>query len=169
MDGKARAQEYGDQQYQYDPFGFGGFGGQRQNTEQASQDEQYLRSAASYIQSGYFREGLNVLNQISSDKRKGLWYYYSAMANYRMGNIVLAKEHAEVACRFEPGNFAFRQLYSAITGGEGRYQQRSMRYGGNPTMQMPNYCAQTFMTLFCLAAAHAAVYTLRGMKSRFVL
>ena len=157
MDGKARAKEYGGGQYQYDPFGFTG---QRQTQEQAGQDEQYLRSAASYIQSGYFREGLNVLNQIPSDKRRGLWYYYSAIANYRLGNMVIAKEHANIACSFEPTNFAFRQLYAAITSGEGRYQQQSRRYGGNPTMQMPNYCAQTAAALFIMTMCCGGGYGL---------
>ncbi len=156
MDGKANAQEFG-AQYQYDPFGFGD---QRTQREQTSQDDQYLRSAASYIQSGYYREGLNVLNQISSDRRKGLWYYYSAMANYRLGNVVIAKEHANIACSFEPSNFAFRQLYTAITGGEGRYQQRSAGYGGNPSMQMPNYCAQTAATLLLMSLCCGGGYGL---------
>ena len=156
MDGKARAREFGEQS-QYDPFGFGT---RQQTYEQENQDESYLRSAASYIQSGYYREGINVLNQIPSSKRRGIWYYYSALANYRLGNVVMAKEHANIACSFEPQNFAFRQLYAAITSGEGRYQQRSRRYGGNPSMQMPNYCAQTAATLFIMSMCCGGGYGL---------
>ncbi|MBR6473325.1 MAG: DnaJ domain-containing protein [Firmicutes bacterium] len=143
----------------YDPFGFGGFsgfggfGGQGQGyqQQQQSQEEQYIRSAASYIQSGYYREGLNVLNEIPQDKRRGLWYYYSALANYHVGNNMTAVEHAKVACEFEPNNFQYRQLLSALTGGERRYQQRSGQYGGNPTMQMPNYCIRYAMALMCMS------------------
>ena len=38
--------------------GFGGYGGQRQGQagQGESQDDQYMRSALSYIQNGYFRE-----------------------------------------------------------------------------------------------------------------
>jgi molecular chaperone DnaJ len=155
--GKAQAQTgYGGYGYGggqgFDPFGFGGFGGQGQAYQQeASQEEQYLRSAAQYIQSGYFREGLNVLEQIPKEKRRGTWYYYSAFANYRAGNNATALEHAKIACEFEPNNFQFRQLLSIITGGETRYQQRSGQYGGNPTMQMPNYCARTAMAFLCMS------------------
>lgn len=153
--GKTQAQSgYGGYGYGggqgFDPFGFGGFGGQAYQQE-VSQEEQYLRSAAQYIQSGYFREGLNVLEQIPKDKRRGTWYYYSAFANYRTGNNAIALEHAKIACEFEPNNFQFRQLLSIITGGESRYQQRSGQYGGNPTMQMPNYCARTAMAFLCMS------------------
>ena len=153
--GKTQAQSgYGGYGYGggqgFDPFGFGGFGGQAYQQE-VSQEEQYLRSAAQYIQSGYFREGLNVLEQIPKDKRRGTWYYYSAFANYRTGNNATALEHAKIACEFEPNNFQFRQLLSIITGGETRYQQRSGQYGGNPTMQMPNYCARTAMAFLCMS------------------
>ena len=110
-----------------------------------------MSSAAQYIQNGYYREGLNVLEQISKDKRRGLWYYYSAFANYRTGNNATALEHAKIACEFEPNNFQYRQLLSIITGGETRYQQRSGQYGGNPTMQMPNYCARTAMAFLCMS------------------
>ena len=163
--GKAQTQDgYGSQgagrQYGgqgFDPFGFGGFGGfgfggQGQGfSRETSQDEQYLNSAAQYIQNGYYREGLNVLEQIPSDKRRGQWYYYSAFANYRTGNNAIALEHAKAACEFEPNNFQYRQLLSLITGGETRYQQRSGKYGGNPSMQMPNYCVRTAMALICMS------------------
>ena len=142
----------------FDPFGFGGFWGNAGQggfgggfQQEQTQEEQYLRSAANYINSGYFREGLNVLNEIPTDKRRGRWYYYSAFANYRTGNNVTAREHAQVACEFEPNNMQYRQLLSIITGGETRYQQRSGQYGGNPTMQMPNYCARTAMAFLCMS------------------
>ena len=141
----------------YDPFRefWEAFTGQSQGGQsyqrQQTQEEQYLRSAANYIQGGYYREAINVLNDIPTDKRRGQWYYYSAFANYRIGNNVLAVEHAKVACEFEPNNFQYRQLLSAMTGGETRYQQRSGQYGGNPTMQMPNYCARTAMAFLCMS------------------
>ena len=157
--GKA-ADPYGQQTYggpqSYDPFGFGGFGnfggfGQEYQQRQQSQEDQYLNSAVNYISGGYYREGLNVLNEIPTDKRRGLWYYYSAFANYKVGNNALAVEHARTACEFEPDNFRYRQLLMAMTGGETRYQQRSQQYGGNPTMQMPNYCMRTAMAFMCMS------------------
>ena len=130
-----------------DFWGFGGFGGQQsQKTE--SQDEQYMRSALNYIQNGYYREGLNVLEQVKD--RKGPWYYYSAFANYRIGNNAEALEHAKAACAFEPNNFYYASLLSQLQGGENRYQQRSARYGGNPSMGKTNYLGQICTTFLCL-------------------
>ena len=122
-----------------DFWGFGGFGGQQsQKTE--SQDEQYMRSALNYIQNGYYREGLNVLEQVQD--RRGPWYYYSAIANYRIGNNAIALEHAKIACSFEPNNFTSASLLNQLQGGGVRYQQRSAGYGGNPTGTYSNHCMQ---------------------------
>lgn len=140
-----------------DIFGFGrGFyqnQGQNQGYYQReeTQEEIYLKSAAQYISSGYFKEGLNVLMQIESSKRNGTWYYYAAYANYRLGNKKDAIELAKIACDMEPTNYQFRELYATLTGGQTRYQQTSERYGGNPTMIDPNYCGRV-AGFMCLAS-----------------
>ena len=138
-------------QAQYDPFGFGQSQYNQYGQQEETQDEQYLRSAVNYIRGGYYREGLNVLNDVSTNNRRGAWYYYSAFCNYKLGNNVIAKEHAQIACQFEPNNFAFAQLLAAISGGGARYQRMSENYGGNPSMQMPNYCARTAMAFLCMS------------------
>ncbi len=130
-----------------DFWGFGGgaggysygYGGQASGRAE-SQDDQYLRSALNYIQSGYFREGLNVLEQVKD--RKGQWYYYSAFANYHLGNNAIALDHAKTACAFEPNNYNYAMLLNRLQGGGQRYQQRSAHYGGNPTMGMSSHCMQ---------------------------
>lgn len=137
-------------------FGFGGFGdfrgfggqsGAGQGAQAESKDEQYLRAALNYIQNGYYREGLNVLEQV--EDRRGSWYYYSAIANYKVGNNAIALDHAKTACAFEPDNPYYRSLLSRMQGGENRYQQRSAHYGGNPSMQGSNYCGQLCGTMLC--------------------
>lgn len=137
--GKSQPQQgFGD-----DFWGFGGqgFGGQSTGRQQSeTKDEQYLRSAANYIQNGYYREGLNVLEQVQD--RRGRWYYYSALANYKVGNNAIALDHARTACAFEPDNFYYASLLQRLQGGETRYQQRSSQYGGNPSMAGTNYCGQ---------------------------
>ncbi|MBQ8563581.1 MAG: J domain-containing protein [Firmicutes bacterium] len=122
-------------------YGYGGQGGYNQAGGRAeTQDDQYLRSALNYIQSGYYREGLNVLEQVKD--RKGPWYYYSAFANYHLGNNAIALEHAKIACSFEPNNYNYAMLLNQLQGGGQRYQQRSARYGGNPVSGMNNHCMQ---------------------------
>ena len=137
--GKGQAQQaYGD-----DFWGFGGqgFGGQGAGYQQGeTKDEQYMRSAANYIQNGYYREGLNVLEQVQD--RNGQWYYYSAFANYKVGNNAIAIDHARTACALEPDNYYYANLLNQLQGGETRYQQRSSQYGGNPSMAGSNYCGQ---------------------------
>lgn len=121
-------------------FGGQGFSGRKSGNQSETKDEQYLRSAANYIQNGYYREGLNVLEQVQD--RRGAWYYYSAIANYRVGNNAIAIDHARTACAFEPDNFYYAGLLQRLQGGESRYQQRSTQYGGNPSMAGNNYCGQ---------------------------
>lgn len=113
----------------------GGYGGRAE-----TQDDQYMRSALNYIQSGYYREGLNVLEQVK--ERRGQWYYYSAFANYHLGNNGIALEHAKTACSFEPNNYNYAMLLNQLQGGGRRYQQRSANYGGNPSSGMSNHCLQ---------------------------
>ena len=132
--------------------GFGGFGGYngyggRNAGSAESQDQQYLRSALNYIQNGYYREGLNVLEQVK--ERKGQWYYYSAFANYNIGNNAIALEHAKIACSFEPNNYAYASLLNQLQGGGMRYQQRNAYYGGNPTGVYTNHCMQICGSVMC--------------------
>ena len=106
-----------------------------------------MRAALNYIQNGYYREGLNVLEEV--EDRRGPWYYYSAIANYKVGNNAIALDHAKTACAFDPDNPYYRSLLSSLTGGEDRYQKRSAGYGGNPSMQGSNYCMQICGTTLC--------------------
>ena len=48
------------------------------------------QAAANYIQSGHYREAMNVLQSL--EQRNGQWYYLSSMANMGLGNNVNALE-----------------------------------------------------------------------------
>lgn len=148
--GKGQTQQPGqDDFWGFGGFGQQGFGGQGFGGRQSeTKDSQYMRSAANYIQNGYYREGLNVLEQVQD--RNGQWYYFSAIANYKVGNNAIALEHAKTACALEPDNFYYANLLNQLQGGETRYQQRSSQYGGNPSMAGSNYCGQICGT--CLLA-----------------
>ncbi len=109
-------------------YGSGPFHGQNAQYRQSGGETDYMRSAASYIRAGYYKEALNVLAQIQD--RNGRWYYYSAYANMALGNNIVAKEHAEAAVRMEPENWEYRQLLSRIESGATWYQGQSMSFGG---------------------------------------
>ena len=86
---------YGDAGSGYGGFGgfgpFGGFYGQYTNQNQQTtetEEDIHLRAAANYLNSGHYKEALNVLSGIKD--RSARWYYYSSIANSGMGNNVLA-------------------------------------------------------------------------------
>ena len=69
-----------------------------------SRDEQYgARRAPNYIQNGYFREGLNVLDRSKTERARGITT--ALFGNYKVGNNAVALEHAKAGLRFEPNNF----------------------------------------------------------------
>jgi len=100
-----------------------------QYQEQPEATSQYVRAAINYIDNGYYKEGLNVLDQIPENQRDGEWYYVSAVANYKVGNNGIALEHAKCACALDPGNMFYRNFLNNLSGGGARYQQSAMNYG----------------------------------------
>ena len=98
--------------------GFGGFSGFSGQTENSYQDEEAIRrqAAANYIQSGHYREAMNVLQSLK--QRNGQWYYLSSMANMGLGNNVNALNDIREAVRQEPDNAQYRMLLQQMEAGE---------------------------------------------------
>lgn len=76
---------YGDAGSGYGGFGgfgpFGGFYGQYTNQNQQTtetEEDIHLRAAANYLNSGHYKEALNVLSGIKD--RSARWYYYSSIS-----------------------------------------------------------------------------------------
>ena len=97
---------------------FGGFGGYYGGKSAYQEENSRLQAAANYIRNGYYREAMNVLNDMPSSERNGRWYYYSAVVNQRMGNTATALEHIRRAVEIEPSNIQYRQF------------QQNLEYGG---------------------------------------
>ena len=103
--------------------GFGGFGDYSGNSGNAYQDEESVRrqAAANYIQSGHYREAMNVLQSLS--QHTGQWYYLSSMANMGLGNNVNALSDIREAVRLEPDNMQYQMLlqqWRAVAAGTGK-------------------------------------------------
>ena len=89
------------------------------------------QAAANYIQSGHYREAMNVLQSLQ--QKNGQWYYLSAMANMGLGNNVNALNDIKEAVRLEPDNVQYRMLQQQMEGGGTWYQEMQNPFGGMPT------------------------------------
>lgn len=110
------------------------------SSQSYGESDSRLRSAAAYLQRGYYREAINVLNSISD--RSAMWYYLSAIANSRLGNNIIAREHAKTAAQMEPGNPTYQNLASAMSGNGqfyGDYRAAGTNYG-RPSAYDGEYC-----------------------------
>lgn len=95
------------------------FGGEQQGTE--------FEAVRHYLQMGYAQEALNVLSRMQN--RTAQWYYYSAVANARLGNQIMALEHAQQAVQMDPGNLQYRQLYMLLQQSGAAYGEQSAEFG----------------------------------------
>lgn len=140
-----RQESYGGPFGGFGSFGFGGFGGQR--TAYQNETDSHLRAAANYINSGHYREALNVLDGIK--ERGGTWYYYHAIANSGMGNNIQAMESAGKAVELEPDNARFRMLLEQLKSGGSWYRSMGEGYGRNMG-NMNSWCCQMLLLNACL-------------------
>ena len=67
------------------------------------------------------------------------WYYLSAIANYGVGNNLVAMEHAQRAASMEPGNPEYTNLVNQFQWRGQRYQNTGYGYG-RPTFGTGNMC-----------------------------
>lgn len=99
-------------------FGGYGYGGQQQSSSSYSTNPQ-LSAARNYVRSGYYREAINVLENIR--ERSAEWYYLSGEANLGIGNRVAALNYARQAASMDPNNFEYQALLARLEGRTGSY------------------------------------------------
>ena len=145
-----QGQSYGGGYSQYDPFGFGGFGGYRQQSYNDTETgDNYQKAAMNYIRFGRYQEALNALNNATD--RNARWYYLSALANNGLGNQVAALEHIRRAVSMEPDNQEYINALNQIEHGGAAYRQQAGNFSGfemrsNPCMSL---CLCYLLQLFC--------------------
>ncbi len=135
-----KEREYGS--YYGNNGNYGGFGSQ---TNSGYQDEEAVRrqAAANFIQSGHYREAMNVLSSLS--QKNAQWYYLSSIANMGLGNNVNALNDIRQAVNMEPDNLQYRMLLQRMEGGGTWYQEQQNPFGGMPS-DNGDYCMK-----LCLA------------------
>ena len=128
--------------YRYDPFG--GFGGRAYGRGPSAysytgsgDDASRMNSVKVLIANRMFSQALSLLSVI--ENRDALWYYYSAIANFGVGNRITALEHAGTACEKEPYNEEYRQLYEKLSSAGNAYYQTSTAYG-RPRIRLSKFC-----------------------------
>ncbi len=127
--------------------GYGGYGqGQRSRAGQSG-DDGYLNAAANYIRGGRYNEALNVLAGMK--ERNAQWYYLSAIANNRLGNNVVALEHAKKAVEMEPNRMEYQSLLQQLQGGGSWYDEMSRPYGGASAMGNDICCRICIANMIC--------------------
>lgn len=137
-----------------DPFGaggpFGGFYGRYtyNNANSSAQDDNpKVRAAGNFISNGYYNEALKVLNEVPFSERRGQWYYYSAVANYKIGNTATAIEHIQRAVTLEPDNMQYRQFQQTLEYGGSWYSNMGDMYGRPSGTSNP--CCSLLATFLC--------------------
>ena len=105
-----------------DKFNYSGFGTGFSSSSDSENEEynMHLRAASNYIANRYYREALNVLNQMN--EKNGQWYYLSAMANVGLGNDIIALEQARQAMEMEPENIQYVTLVRRLETGNIWYE-----------------------------------------------
>ena len=113
-----------------DPFG-GFYGRYTYNNagSSAQDDNPKVRAAGNFISNGYYNEALKVLEEVPFAERRGRWYYYSAIANQKLGNTATAIEHIQRAVSLEPNNMQYRQFMQIIENGGSWYSDMGDIYG----------------------------------------
>lgn len=152
---------YGYQDYkEYNDFNdfFRGWSSYSEQQRRAGQENEYtsneIRAALNYINSGYYDQAMNALNQVRETERTAQWYYVAALASERMGNNIDALNYAKRAADLEPDNMQYRNYLQALQNGGSWYQQRGMNYGGTGNMSSATTWCLGFicLNLFCPGA-----------------
>lgn len=83
-----------------------------------------------YIINRQFYAASTILNNMSN--YDALWYYYSSIVNYNLGNRDLAKSQIQTACSMEPYNTTFQRLNEQMHNSFYRSSGQYNSYGYNP-------------------------------------
>lgn len=125
---------YSGSPFDSNPFaGFGSYG----YSDGRADDKARMESVRVLINNGRYHQALSLLSVIGT--RNARWYYFSAAANYGIGNKMTALEHARTACEKEPYNEDYRELYNRINNAGEAYAETSNSYG-RPSSRFSRMC-----------------------------
>ena len=105
-----------------DLFGYG-FYGSIPMPEIRPGDSPAVQSAVRAINRSSYREALNFLINIPEVSRNARWYYLGGIANYGLGNTILATQYLNQAVSMEPQNRMYQQILNQMTGAGRTYRE----------------------------------------------
>lgn len=123
--------------------GYGSYGYGSGSSNYSSSNDYSMVQA--YIQSGRYREALNLLANMPRDAH---WYYLSAFANAGIGNNWQAIQHAQQAVQMDPNNMDYRNLLNQLQRGGMNYNNMGGGYGRNTASS--GDCCDACCTLWAL-------------------
>lgn len=118
----------------YSDFGFDfddffGFGSSYQTASTKPQvepgDSPRIQQVVGYINSGSYKQALDLLFHVPSYGRNARWYYLSSLANHGLGNSVQAVDHMQKASQMEPNNKTYQQLLRQFRQAERTYEDNA--------------------------------------------
>ena len=101
-------------------YGYGNYGG-------TSAGSPHLAAARNYIRSGYYQEGLRILEEMPD--RSAEWYFLAGQANYGLGNRIAVLNFARQAVAMDPNNLEYRMLLARLEGGSQTYRANGAERG----------------------------------------
>jgi molecular chaperone DnaJ len=109
------------------PFGgFSGYNWQNSYSRYEAYESSDMQTVFNFINARRFSDALRVLNNMS--ERDARWYYYSAIANVGVGNIIMGQQYAQRAVELDPYNAEYRSLLSWIMGTSQTYSRARKVY-----------------------------------------
>lgn len=129
----------------------GGFSNNTGQYSYTSEDTIKMQAAANYINAKQFMQAINVLNQVND--RTAQWYYFSAIANWGIGNNVNAMNYARQAYNMEPNNSEYANLLDRLQYGNQTYRNMGDMYSrphsGGSDLCCQLLCANMLCNMCC--------------------
>ena len=108
-----------------------------------------LRAAMNYIQSGYYQEAMNALNQMDERERNGAWNYLAAIASEGLGNTMSAKVYIQRAITLEPNNLQYRRFQNHLEQGTSWYRNTGRGYERPFSTTSSSFCLDLLLLNMC--------------------
>ncbi len=132
-----------------------GFGRRTYATPKAASepgDSPDIRQAVDLINIGEYARANATLNSILSAQRDARWYYLSALANFGLGNQLLAVEQIQRAIRKDPCNGLYTDTLQTFQRSASAYAQDGQefqQYAMNLNKMCGCFCAAQLLCMCC--------------------